>query len=132
MRRKSGGLRPSLRGLLRMETSALRVSVRMLPAYPASTGVNVPITGMAVLLFSRVFGIEVGSQDNVLVHDHAQRPARAHGEGRCHGKVAFDEALSRAVTVLLRRLAQRLDETVIGGSERELAPHTQHGGERQA
>jgi len=65
---------------------------------------------MPVGVYIGVFGHEV------LVHNHAQRPARAHGDGRLHIKIALDQSLPRNAA----------------GADGELATSAEHCCERNA
>jgi hypothetical protein len=51
-------------------------------------------------------GRERAAEHQVPVHDHAQRPAGAHGEGRLHVELALDQALAGAWSVQSTRGAR--------------------------
>ena len=67
----------------------------------------------------------VGPQDDVLVDDHPERPARAHRDGGLDVEHALDEMLADLVARVLGGFADGTDEVVPGTAEGELRANAQ-------
>src|SRR3990167_5369255 len=74
-------------------------------------------SGMGLLLFA-----PIGPEHEILVDDHAQRPAGADGDGRLDVEVLLGDALAGLVDALLRRLPDGADKIAFRAAEAELRP----------